>query len=204
MGGRGSISGFSNTPAVREALEYYVSGDGMWLNKYLRDTENFEREYGGLSSEERQILRDLDTGTGVSIGSDMTLYRSVDASAIFGNISDLDYENLVSKVVYGHEQKITAQRVNSLISRTLGKSITEKGFMSTTTEASIAHDWGGFSGSSKPVVLEFSAPKTTRGANLTKHSMAQSEMLLHRGTKYTIKEITAKNGNIYIKADINK
>lgn len=207
MGGRGGSSdrngsgGFPRTDADAEgAAEYYVSGDGMWINQYLRgriDDPGFQ-----FTPQDAEYLRDLDRAVSNPLMKDQTLYRSVDASAIFGNISDLQYENLVSGLVYG--DKYGLGKSQNILNATQGKTLTEKGFMSTTKDAQLAHDWGGFSGSSKPVVLELKVPKGTTGKDLSGHYMAQNEVLLSRGQQYRINGISAKNGNVYVTAEVVK
>lgn len=207
MGGRGGSSdrngsgGFPRTDADAEsAAEYYVSGDGMWINQYLRgsmDDSGFQ-----FTLQDAEYLRDLDRAVSNPLVKDQTLYRSVDASAIFGSMSDIQYENLVSGLVYG--DKYGLEKSKGFIDAAQGRTLTEKGFMSTTKDAQVAHDWGGFSGSGKPVVMELKVPKGTTGKDLSSHYMAQDEVLLSRGQRYKINSISAKNGNIYVKAEVVK
>ena len=205
MGGRGGASnrnGTSGFPLVDEdaegAAEYYVSGDGMWINQYLRGNIN-DPDFR-FTQQDAEYLRDLDRATSNPLSENQTLYRSVDASAIFGRLSAIQYENLVSGLVYG--DKYGMGKSESLIKGVRGKTLTEKGFMSTTKDAQIAHEWGGFSGSSKPVVLELKVPKGTTGKDLSSHYMAQNEVLLSRGQQYMISGVSAKNGNVYVTAEI--
>lgn len=198
MGGRGSASGFAgSSEAIDEAVEWYVSGEGMWINQYLRgNTEAF----GELTENEKALVKGLDAATSKTLDGADTLYRSVDAQAIFGKMSDMQYENLVSGLVYGDKSGLVQRDVQALLQRANGKTLTEKGFMSTTTSAQVASDWGGFSGSSKPVVIEFEKPKNIKGKNLTSHHMQQSEVLLGRNQSYTVQSVGTKNGSIWIKA----
>lgn len=207
MGGRGGASNRNGTggfPLVDEdaegAAEYYVSGDGMWINQYLRGNIN-DPDFR-FTQQDAEYLRDLDRATSNPLSENQTLYRSVDASAIFGRLSAVQYENLVSGLVYG--DKYGMGKSESLIKGVRGKTLTEKGFMSTTKDAQIAHEWGGFSGSSKPVVLELKVPKGTTGKDLSSHYMAQNEVLLSRGQQYRISGVSAKNGNVYVTAEIIK
>lgn len=201
MGGRGGSSGLYHIDADAEnAAEYYISGDGMWINQYLRG--NIDDPGFVFTEQDAEYLRDLDKATNVTLQNIDTLYRSVDAAAIFGKLSAIDYENLQSGLVYGDSKAL--QRVQRLINQTSGKTITEKGFLSTTKDATIAHEWGSFSGSSMPVVVEYKVPKGTKGKDLSKHYMAQDEVLLSRKQKYKVHSVSAKNGNIYVKAEILK
>ena len=78
------------------------------------------------------------------------------------------------------------------------KIITEKGFMSTTTNIKTANEWGDFSGSSMPIVMKIKPKKETKGIDLTKHKMGQDEILLSRNQTYSINKIYGENGIIYI------
>lgn len=209
--GNGSAGGRGGNGQPNDATEYYVSGDGMWINQYLRGKGGF----GELSSEEKEFLNDLDTATNGKIKDD-TLYRSVDASAVFGNISDVDYTNLSTALNYGGDAfgkgayaDGIRNKVNKIISNIEGKSITEKGFMSTTTSASVAEEWGDFTGSEKPIVMKIKPSKNTKGVNLSKYDKnvskedAQHERLLARNQSYKVKKVYAKNGLIYVDTLMN-
>lgn len=178
------------------ALEEYISGDGMWINNWLRNNQ-FE-----LNNSEKTFLNALDKATDREIGNDLTLYRSVDASAIFGNLSYSDYDSLRS-VLAGDTQRYNVNIANKILSSVpIGSIKKEKGFMSTTKSKSIAEDWGGFSGSSMPIVMRISASKKTKGADLSKHKMGQKEILLKRGVQYKIKKIYGSNFQIYVDVTI--
>lgn len=207
MGGRGGTSnrnGIGGFPLVDEdaesAAEYYVSGEGMWINQYLRG--NINDPAFRFTQQDAEYLRDLDRATSNPLSADQKLYRSVDASAIFGKLSAIQYDDLLVGLVYGGEYEMSKSK--HLIRGVRGKILTEKGFMSTTKDAQIAHEWDDFTGSSKPVVLELKVPKGTTGKDLSGHHMAQDEVLLSRGQQYKIRGVSAKNGNIYVTADIIK
>lgn len=190
-------SGSINNNINKQALEDYVSGDGMWINSWLRNN-TFD-----LNNSEKAFLNALDKATDKPLGSDSILYRSVDASAIFGNISSIDYESLVGVLVYGDKQKYNVNNANKILSKTsIGSVKTEKGFMSTTKSKKIAEEWGGFSGSSMPIVMKVSASKKTKGIDLSKHKMGQKEILLKRNLQYKIKKIYGQNGQIYVDVSI--
>ena len=112
-----------------DAIDYYVSGDGMWINKYLRNPEQFEKENGAISEQDKQVIEELDNETTSTPITNKKLYRSVDASAIFGNISDADFEDLVAHVVYGNNEKLIANKAGLLINRAENQQITEKGYV---------------------------------------------------------------------------
>jgi SPP1 gp7 family putative phage head morphogenesis protein len=192
-----------------EALEWYVSGEGMFINEYLRGRVG--ADFGELSSNEKELLNLMTEATDRALPKEIkTLYLSVDASAIFGNNIDL-YE-LKDEVLYksfskakGAYAQNKATEINKKINSVVGKTITEKGFMSTSKEYDVVAEWGDFTGSEVPIVLEFTVPAGAKGADLAKFDIEgeeQYEVLLARNTKYEIENIAAKDGNIYIKAKI--
>lgn len=207
MGSRGASSGIGKP---NSATEYYVSGEGMWINNYLRGRGDF----GELSDAEKQFLKQLDKATNGNVTAD-TLYRNVDAAAIFGNMSATDADNLRQALLYGTDSfgkgkyaDSIRDRVNNIIGRVEGKTQTEKGFMSTTTDKSVAENWGDFTGSENPVVMRIKTGKNTKGVNLSGYdkkvspSEAQKETLLARGQSYKINKIYGKDGNIWIDVEM--
>ena len=189
-----------------DAVDYYVSGDGMWINKYLRDPEQFAKEGGNVTEEEKQIIAELDKETTSTPVTDKKLYRAVDASAIFGNISDGDFDDLIAHVVYGNNDKLIVNKATVLINRAENSQITEPGFMSTTKDKEIAENWDGFTGSNKEVVLELDIPDGMTGKDLAAYDVEgeeQKEVLLPRNTDYFIKKITqGENGKILVQAQV--
>lgn len=214
FGGRGASSSIGNkpTPSQLEALEYYVSGEGMWINQYLRGDE-----FGGeLNAGEKEFLKELDAITQSDNVQQDTLYRTVDASAIFGQMSDSEFDDLRSELNYntfskgkGAYSQGIAQKINDRIKGVTGKNITEKGFMSTTKDLSIAENNMYTFGSQKPVILEISGVKGKKGYDVMKNASSrlkqvessdpQKEVLLAKGQNYKVQSVTSKNGNIYIK-----
>lgn len=210
MGGRGAKSSIglgSGAGKPNDATEYYVSGDGMYINNALRDGRE-------LDAEEKQLIKDLDLATSGSVKQD-DLYRSVDAKAIFGNMGWQDYDNLVQYLGYGANifdkgsySQAQLQKAKNLINRTQGKTVTEKGYMSTTKDESIASDWGGFSGSEMPVVMHLKNTKGAKGVDVSIYdkntSSPQKEVLLGRNQSFKVDNIGFKNGNIYVDVILNK
>jgi len=207
MGGRGAnikARKPSDNGMPNDATEWYVSGEGMWVNQYLRGKEGF----GELSDFEKQMLNDLDKATNGIIKDD-TLYRSVDASAVFGDISNGDYADLMQYLNYGpgsfgkgaYADGIRS-KVEKLINKTLGKSVTEKGFMSTTSDRSIAEEFRDFTGSEKPIVMKITNAKGAKGVDLSAYdknaSSPQKERLLARGQRYEVERIHSENGEICV------
>ena len=195
-----------STEPKNDAIDYYVSGDGMWINKYLRNPEQFAKEGGNVSEEEKQIIADLDKETTSTPVTEKKLYRAVDASAIFGDISDGDFDDLVAHVVYGNNDKLIANKAGLLINRAENKQVTEPGFMSTTKDKEIADNWDGFTGSNKEVILELDIPDGMTGKDLAAYDVEgeeQKEVLLPRNTDYFIKKITqGENGKILVQAQV--
>ena len=188
------------------AIDYYVSGEGMWINKYLREPEKFEKENGKISDEEKEIISSLEKETTAAPIADKKLYRAVDASAIFGDISDGDFENLVANVVYGNNERLVANNAAVLISKAENKQITEKGFMSTTKDKEVADNWDGFTGSNKEVLLELNIPEGMTGKDLAAYDVEgeeQKEVLLPRNVDYFVKKVIKdENGKILVQADV--
>lgn len=189
------------TDAEKEALEWYVSGDGMWINQYLRGRGDF----GKLTNNEEALLEQLTKATNKPLEPYDKLYRSVDARAIFGNISDTEFGNIYRHLVYGdkaydkgaYSQRIK-QRIEALLDRTTGKEITEKGFLSTTASKEVAERFGDFTGAENPIVIEFDTKgKDLKGVNLDfldVEDNPQVERLLARDTKYKVNAITVEKG----------
>lgn len=181
-----------------DATEYYVSGDGMWINQYLRGLGDF----GELTADERKYLAELDEATSGKI-KPQTVYRSVDASAVFGDMSQMEYENLRDALIY-KDKSAPAQQALAKAERAKGETITEKGFMSTTKDRELAVDWDDFTGSDKPVVLELETAPNTKGVDLSIYDKnvdadeAQNELLLARNQKWKLDSIGAQDGSIYV------
>ena len=196
----------TETETKNDAIDNYVSGNGMWINKYLRNPEQYEKENGKLTDEDKQLIEEMRTQVNSETVKDKKLYRAVDASAVFGNISDLEFDNLVAKVVYDNKDKIVNDSADKFINAAMDKTVTEKGFMSTTKDKEIAENWDGFTGSNKEVVLELNIPDGMNGKDLTAYDVEgeeQKEVLLPENVDYQIKEITkGENGKILVKADV--
>lgn len=203
MGSRGqSIGSISGRPNA--ATEHYVSGEGMWINQYLRDPSGF----GELSDSERHYLKDLDKATD-GIIRDSVLYRSVDARSIFGSMADGVYENLYTYLVHGDKAfgkgayaDGIRRQIGDMVRRAEGKTVTEKGYMSTTSDWQVARDWQDFTGSERPIVLEITPSARTRGVNLSGYDRntdsPQHERLLARGQSYKVNKVGVREGNIYV------
>lgn len=186
-----------------DAVEYYVSGDGMYINDYLRDRNNPVERMGEMTDFDKETVKHLESATDREHGYNK-LYRCVDADAIFDNISDMDWEYIQGNLGYGQNNP----RAKELIDGIKDKVITDKGFMSTTKDYDIAADFLDFTGADHPLVIEFDDAKNVKGFDLGKFMpdldsrMEQKEVLLHNNISYKIKDIIMdERGRIRVKAD---
>lgn len=189
------------TDNQKQALEYYVSGEGMYINNFLRSRAGVTPN--DMLEQDIKLVKDLDGATNRPVGA-TKLYRSVDASVIFKNIDSFDYEDLRGYLNYGAKGTYETKRFNDIMS-TQVKEFKDLGFVSTTKEYDIAKDWGDFTGSDKPIVLELNLDDSVKGVDLDFLDVAddpQRETLLARNQIYKVKDITTKDGNIYVKVDV--
>lgn len=194
---------FKLTKLHEEAGEWYVSGEGMWINQYYRNPAMI----GELSDNEKMLAKALDELTNSTTVQQKKLYRSVDASVIFGDMTAIEYENLRNALIYDSKEKFEKLALQKA-EKSIGKEITEKGYMSTTKEKSIAGEFGGFTGSDKPVVLEINVPKGIKGYDMKQWETLddpQKEVLLARNQKYRIKKITSDSTEFekFIKIEVD-
>ena len=184
------------SPDEMDALEHYVSGDGMWINQYLRG----RGEFGELTDYEKEYLKDLKSATDRIVEIDK-LFRSVDASAIFPGMDVYQYGELYNFLRWGPETK-TQEDAFARLMKVIGETRVEKGFMSTTRNYSFASEFGDFTGSDMPVVLKIDTGGKARGVEIPKklelEDDPQEEVLLKNGTEYTIKKMYVEDGNIVI------
>lgn len=177
-------------------LERYVRGDGMDMNRVLRG----EIESDFLYEEQIKLMK---KATDRELGEEKEVWRSVDASSIFGNIDEITWEKIEGQIVYSDE----TPEAQSILKGLRDKTLTEKGFMSTTTDKNVAMDWQDFTGASHPVVLHMILPKTAKGIDIAKNTDLevkddpQSEIILKAGTKYKIKDFKNEDGQILVEAE---
>lgn len=197
------------TDAQKDALEWYVSGDGMWVNQYLRGNGEFTE----LTDTEQQLLDLLTSATSKPLEATDRLYRSVDASVIFSDLSEEELSQMMTHLYYGdsaydkgaYSQGIK-KRMETALKRAQGREITEQGFMSTTIDKKVAEEFGDFTGAENPIVIEFDTKgKKLKGADLDFLDIEddpQRERLLARNTRYKINDISVEkteDGLRYVK-----
>lgn len=190
-----------------EALDAYISGDAMWLNNYLRGRGDF----GELDKWEQKMLDELTAVTKLDKVGERTLWRSVDARAIFGDMTDGDFEDLAGRILYGDNNKFVMEKTQRFM-EVVGKEITERGFMSTTKDKDVAAAWGDYSGSRTPVLMKIRTTANTRGVDVEKYtlahnaeveqSQAQKEILLRRGQRYKVVGIKELDGQICVEVEL--
>ena len=165
------------TQSEWDVLEDYVSGEGMDINNFLRQRNGLS--ISDMTESEKKRLSLMDSAMKKSeLSKRRVLYRSVDASAVFNQDS-------LRKI---RLDEYTDDDLQGFV----GKTITDKGFMSTTTDKEIAFGWGDFTGSESPIVIEFDVPSGTHGIDLRKFDVEgkeQKEILLDRGLSYEITKI---------------
>lgn len=186
-----------------EAVDYYVSGEGMYINDYLRDRNNPVERMGEMTDFDKEMVRQLEKATNREHGYNK-LYRCVDADAIFDNVSDMDWEYIQGNLGYGGNN----QRAKELIDSVKDKVITDKGFMSTTKDYDIAADFLDTTGANHPLVIEFENANKVGGFDLEKFMgdielrKEQKEVILHNNASYKIKNIAMdKMGRVHLKAE---
>ena len=196
------------TKSEWDEIERYVSGDDMWINNYLRGRGDF----GDLTEEEQERLELLDKATSKNPIAEKLLYRSVDAEAVFGQMSQSEYENLKEAIYYGTNNKFQAQALENA-QNVIGKQQIEKGFMSTTADKDVAFYWGEYTGSEKPVVLVLDVQEGVCGVDVRRFEVKgdeQDERLLQRDLKFEVTKIEmgqdsdGENAAIFVFAKLMK
>lgn len=197
-----------------EAVESYVSGNTMYVNQLLRRNEK-------LDDMEKSLVKDLDTAIDKEIVTQTKLYRSVDSSVVFGKLNDNDYENLEDYIINGADafdkgsySQSLLRRSQMLLNNTLNKTITDKGYLSTTTSKKIATEFQYFTGAEHPLVMELEIPNDKiHGFPVYKffemEDDPQKEILLERGLSMKITDISfvkeEETGiQLYVKAKIER
>lgn len=196
-----------NYDEPNDALEAYIGGDMMWINQYLRGRGDF----GELSAKEKQYLEELKQVTQSDVIGECTLWRSVDARAIFGEMSDMSFSALEDYFLYGDTSKQTMQKIQRFLGIE-GKEIIEKGFMSTTKDHDIAADWGDYTGSDYPILMKIRTTANTRGVDVERYTRIhnpeaeednpQAEILLNCNQKFKVVSVSKDSGNICVEVEL--
>lgn len=192
------------TEKEKNYIKEYVSGERMWINQYLRDPS---LDIVLDSKEDKEFLQTLQKVTSQKLNRDIIkqpLYRSVDASAFFKGITDLEYDALISKYVYNNKEKLIQETAEKALKK-LQKQTTDPGFISTTKSQEVAENWGGFTGAEHPIVLRINTNDKTKGYDLKDFDIEddkQYEVLLGQNQIMKVKDIYGNNGNLYLDIDI--
>ena len=210
MGSVGN-TGNSNqlTELQKEALDYYKQ-DGYYINNILR--QGLE-----LDKNEKEFVKALDSVTTEPVKED-TLYRVVDASTIFPNMDDFEYVDMKSHLLFGDNaydkgaySQAKKARMEKLVDSMNGKTMTDKGFMSTTTDLETAlHKTSDDTHGTNRIVLKINGTKGAKGADMKfldkkyDYNTPENEKLLARGSGYRYKKLYAKNGVLIMEADFIK
>ncbi len=202
-----SVDSTFDYDSPNESLDAYISGEAMWLNNYLRGRGDF----GALSKEEQSLLDELTTITQKEKVGERVLWRSVDARAIFGDMSDSEYEDLLGRLVYGDDRRAIIEMTQKFLDIS-GTKQEEKGFMSTTKDKNIAMQWGSYTGSRTPVLLKIKTTAETRGIDVERYTLIhnpqaereqpQKEVLLRRGLQYKVVAIKELEGHICVEVEL--
>lgn len=191
-----------------DALDYYVQ-DGYYINTILRNGDP-------LDESEKEFVRLLDEATNSTVKQDV-LYRIVDASTIFGNdVDDFEYDNLKSHIVFGddaydrgaYSQGIKA-RMEKLVQSAIGKTHTDKGYMSTTfDEETASYKQSSETHGRNRVVMRIINAKGAKGRDISKQFNrdwdAENEVLLARNNSYQVKKIYSKDYMIYVDVELKR
>jgi len=215
MGGRGASAGTGRkgnrtSEEDTDVLEWYVSGEGMWVNNALRGL-NPDITESDMTEQEKGFVKTLERMTNSEDVGNTTLYRTVDAKALFPNITDMEYQALVDNVIHNDTQKLKVSEAQKAMNK-LKDTFTDKSFMSTSKDESIAEDLSYYFGSEKPILLEIKTKKGTKGIDVMKHANArmkeveaddpQKEVLLARNQSFKVDKKITKSKNGYLKVTI--
>lgn len=165
------------------AVEWYVSGDGMEANNYLRKRGWYSNPMNEADDELKENIKNLDSAIDSYGGlkESGTYYRNVDASAFFTPSQIRQMEDFA----WGDND---GKDIKSII----GKEITDKGYLSTTSDLELVEEWGDFTGSEHPIIVEYDVPAGAKGANLKAFDIEedpQNETLFARNSKVEITDV---------------
>lgn len=191
-------------------MDEYIQGDGMWVNNYLRGRVDM----GELYPDEKRYLEHMTRITSQEVVKQKILWRSVDAGAFWSDISDSEYWDINSYLVYGTTNRFVEEIIKKRFA-IVGQTQLDKGFMSTTKDEDIAIKWRSFTGSKRPVLMKIRTNRTTTGIDVERYMLAhdelkgiesgerrQREVLLSRGLEYKVLKISDHKGNICIEVEL--
>lgn len=193
-GVRNSNTGRRFSEFVKEAIDYYVDGNGYGLNYSLRNGEELE-------GEDAMLKKGMDQATAKPLSKSYTLYRGVSASSIFGD--DVQYGLVKSAIIDGDREPYVMEALNKAQATAL-KVKKDKGYMSCSKKPDTAEGFGG----TQNVVMKMTVKKGTKGIDLTenrsvyKNNTNEQEVILARGLSYRVTKIYSSNGLIYVDAEI--
>lgn len=178
---------------AKEAIDYYVDGNGYDLNYALRNGEKVE-------GEDALLQKGLDEATSKPLGKSFTLYRGVSFASVFG---DAEY-GYVKAAIVDNDSSSYVQEAFKKAKKNAMQVKTDKGYMSGSLKSDVAESFGG----SRNVIMKMSIKKGTKGIDLNankslyRNNTYEQEVILTRGLKYKITKVYSRNGRIYVDADI--
>lgn len=174
---------------IERTISDFVNGESSEINGWLRYPQKYS-----IGEQNRHNIMVLDSVLTGKVANG-TLFRSTEARSVFGYLSQSEYENLYRHVVDGIADGGSRKKIQGII----GKTFTEKGYMSTSKSASIAEK---MDHAVKPVMLRVNTNGRGKGLDLGRHSIGEEEVLLRRNTRYKIRKVYGKRGEIYVDVDI--
>lgn len=181
---------------AKEALDYYISGNGYDMTYNLRIGK-------ALNGEDKLLAKGLDIATKKALGKPYILYRGVSVESLFGKEGLDNFGLLKSHFVNGYNDGYVMDGVKKAMNNKKS-TYSDRSFMSTSTDSSTAEGFGG----SSSVVLRLKVPSKTKGIDLNsnksyyKNNTSEKEVLLARNQRYKILKVYGKNGKIYVDAKI--
>lgn len=195
-GGVAGIKSRGYSELAKDAIDYYVDGNGYDLNYNLRNGRAIE-------GEDALLRKGLDEATAKPLTKEYTIYRGTTFSSIFGE--DAEYGK-VRAAILDNDKSLSVMEAYNKAKQNAMRIKTDKGYMSGSLKASVAEGFGG----ERNVVMKITARKGTKGIDLSsnrslyKNNTYESEVILTRGLKYKITKIYSKNNKIYVDATITK
>ncbi len=175
----GESTGGGLTAGETNAISYYKNKNFAKVNTGLRSGAD-------LDSATKEVVSGLDSAIDKQAGSTKaaTLYRGIKSQ----KLADQARKNPASLV---------------------GKTVTDNGFMSTSTETGAAKHFAGnsFGASKSAVIMQIKAPKGTKALSMdgytkSKNVFTENEMLLKRGSSIKITKVSEWSGAVLIEGEL--